>query len=592
MKMKMGMCLFFAILALFLCLTPSQVQIRPPKTYPGVLFEAGGIPGSWGLEFLQAAEPRQETQISPYSAERIMGSTWSRLYFVERKRQNYIRSIVQAYDGGFLVGGESGQNDINLPWLMKLSPLGNVQWIQSTNILVSSFLKTSDGKYVALGKQGSGTSADLAVFKFDDNRTVDWAYTYGGSNEESAGVIRPTLDGDFLIAATSKSFSGNSSYDVWILKISSTGSLVWERSVGGTGDEWGNFILETGDGGFFVAASTRSFGMGWDDSWLLKFNSSGAIEWQKTIGAAGNESPSCVVITPDGGYLITAWTNSVTNSADGHVFKISADGSIVWQKLYGGDWGETTNSIFLTNDGNYNVMGTQSSWPLTRSSFWVLKITPSGTILWQWAYNALGISKAIMTSDGDLVLAGVNGINVVNAIRDGLLYRISPDGSLTSNCTMSWTTSCSPTDTNFVPVNTAVTPRTNSVSVSVVSVNFTSDLTMIDRDPCATYTEAPDAPQGLALQRTINRGIFRSEAVHTLTWQLSSSNPRVTITAHYVYRKLAGQSDASYQKIGTVAGSVTRYDDSVQALDERYVYAVAALSSDLIESPKSAPVGN
>ena len=375
-------------------------------------------------------------------------------------------------------------------------------------------------------------------------------------------------------------------------KISSAGNLVWERSPGGTGDDSGIFIIETGDGGFFVAATTWSFGQGSTDTWLLKFGSSGAIEWQKTIGAIYVENPSYAVITPDGGYLVTSFTNSVTNSADAHLFKISADGSMVWQKIYGGDWGEATNSIFPSGDGNYYVVGNESSWPLTQIGLWAFKITPSGNILWQRAYMGLGISKALLTSDGDLVLAGTNGINVVNAIRDDLLYRISADGSLTSNCTLTWATSCSPSDTNFVLVNTAVTPADTNATVAAITVNFTSDLTGIDRDPCMTYTEAPDSPQGLALQRTINRGIFRSEAVHTLTWQISAANPRVTITTHYIYRKLAGQSDASYQKIGTVAGSVTRYDDGVQALDERYLYAVAALSSDGIESPKSAPVGN
>jgi hypothetical protein len=534
-----------------------------------------------------------EASDSVNSASSALASTWSRLYLVDKNRYNYVRAMVQAFDGDFLVSGESGSGTTLQPWLMKLSETGSVRWARSVSAIILSLAKTSDGKYVALGSAGSGTTTDLLVFKFDENGAVDWAYTYGGPMAETPGMIRPSDDGGFLVTAASNSFAASSGFDLWVLKLSSAGTVKLQRAIGGAVNEGAGFIIETGDGGFFVATDTSSFSEGINDSWFLKFDSSGAVEWQKSIGSKYTENPSGAVITPEGEYLITAFTNSVTDTADAHLFKLSAGGKLIWQKLYGGNWGEATNAIFPAADGNYIVVGNQSSWPLTVGASWAFKITPAGGILWQRAYTGRGTNKCLRATNGDLIIAEPFGTSDQYAIRDALIYRISPEGDLASACNETWTTSCVPVDTNFVLRDTSATPISTNATVASTSVTFSATLPMLARDPCQTYVESPEAPLNLALARTVSRGVFRGEAVHKLTWQAASGNPRASTPTNYrIYRKMAGQGDASYQRIGTVAGTILTYSDGVQSLTDRYVYAVAAVTSDGIESPMSASVGN
>jgi len=564
MKAKRLFFLLFGMAGFFLFLSSGQVRYQQPA---------------------EAAD-----SVNPASAS--LASTWSRLYLVDKNRYNYVRAMVQAHDGDFLVSGESGSGPTLQPWLMKLSGTGSVQWARSISALILSLEKTSDGKYVGLGRVGSESTSDLLVFKFDENGAVDWAYSYGGSMAESPGMIRQSDDGGFLVSAASNSFAGVGN-DLWILKLSSAGAIQWQRAIGGNQDDGGGFILETADGGLFAAVETYSFSDGVQDSWFVKFDSEGVVEWQKSIGGKANESPSFAVVTPEGEYLITAWTNSVTGTADAHLFKLSAGGNMIWQKIFGGNWGESTNSIIPVEDGNYLVIGNQSSWPLKVFTAWAFKMTPAGAILWQRAYVGRGVNKCVRATNGDLIITEPFGITEMDAIRDIVIYRTAPDGDLASACQEMWTTSCKPSDTNFTLRDTSAVPYSTNATVASASVTFSATLPMLARDPCLTYVEALEAPPSLALTRTVSRGVFRGEVVHKLTWQSAAGNPRAPAPANYrIYRKMAGQGDASYQRIGSVTGTILTYSDRVQSLTDRYCYAVAAVTSDGVESAMSASVGN
>jgi len=596
MNGKTGIFLFVGFLALSWCLMSGQVQIRPPWTNHGAWLDSPMLFASSGPNFFQWRTEQRERPALPKPPGLLGGTYWARIYLVDKVRQNNPRAIVQAHDGGFLVSGESGQNDVYKPWLMKLDSGGSLEWVRSTSSLINSMARTFDGKYVGLGCVGSGNSADLLVSKFDENGTVSWAFTYGGSGADTpgVGVIRATKDGGYIVAATSASFSGNSSNDTWLLKLSSTGGIEWERSMGGTLADSGRFVIETGDGGYFVGAETYSFSQGINDNWFLKLNSSGVIQWQKSMGTYdGNESPSCAVVTPDGGYLVSGWTNGVTRTADAWLVRLTSNGSVVWQKTFGGDWGESTNFITPTDDGNYMVLAYESSWPLMESGYWAFKISPAGDILWQRAYVGGSIVASLKTFDGEFVIAGTKGVAApTSPIVDILIDKISSAGDLTASCNLTKPTVAQVIETSFTQMNTTASESATSATVVSASMTFASGLPMVVRDPCLTYVEEPDPPQGLSVESKINRGVFKGEVVNALTWTSSSSNSRVTIAEFRIYRKVAGQSDASYQKVGQVTGSTYKYEDKVQSRTEKYSYALTAVSNTGVESQKSAPVSN
>ena len=221
-----------------------------------------------------------------------------------------------------------------------------MEWIRSTNTLINSFLKTSDGKYIGLGTKGSGTSADLAVFKFDDNRNVDWAYTYGGSNEEKSGIIQPTLDGGYLIAGVRKAsrtihpltsgFSKSPRQETW----SGSGPPEEPATIGDLhyrNGRWRIFrrgddvVFWTGFHGYLApqVRELRSYRMAKNDRCNIRGKSlicrhhSGWRLSRHLLYKLGHEF------------------------GDAHLFEISADGSMVWQKYTAGTGAKRRIPFFL-----------------------------------------------------------------------------------------------------------------------------------------------------------------------------------------------------------------------------------------------------
>ena len=110
---------------------------------------------------------------------------------------------------------------------------------------------------------------------------AQWARAYGGYDGDNANSIQQTSDGGYIVAGYSSSF-GAGGYDVWVLKLSSTGAIDWQHTYGGSGNDYANSIQQTSDGGYIVAGYSSSFGAGDYDVWVLKLSPTGTIDWQRT----------------------------------------------------------------------------------------------------------------------------------------------------------------------------------------------------------------------------------------------------------------------------------------------------------------------
>ena len=115
---------------------------------------------------------------------------------------------------------------------------------------------------------------------------AQWIKTYGGTGSEYMYAIQPTSDGGYIVAGETSSFGAGNS-DAWLLKLNADGVIEWQKAYGGTGSEYMYSIQQTSDGGYIVAGETNSSGAGDSDAWLLKLNENGTIQWQKTYGGAG-----------------------------------------------------------------------------------------------------------------------------------------------------------------------------------------------------------------------------------------------------------------------------------------------------------------
>ena len=344
---------------------------------------------------------------------------------------DYIGSINQTSDGGYIIGGYSQsnisgdktENSIGYYdyWVVKLGSHGNIEW-QNTiggndNDYLMSARQTDDGGYILGGYSYSGisgdkTEANLGFFtsdywlvKLDVSGNIEWQNTIGGGNEDLLYEVIQTSDGGYLSAGYSGSgISGDKNetsfggFDYWVLKLDAMGNIIWQNTIGGTGDDRLNSIIETTDHDFMLAGSSTS-GISEDktdsckgetDFWLVKINPSGNIEWQKTIGGNSYDEATSINQTADGGYITGG--NSRSNisgdkteinhgETDYWVIKIDESGNIEWQKNIGGIRIDYLASIEQTIDGGF-IIGGESSSGISGSKtenshfkdFWVVKL--------------------------------------------------------------------------------------------------------------------------------------------------------------------------------------------------------------------------
>ncbi|SDQ64988.1 hypothetical protein SAMN05421664_2016 [Chryseobacterium soldanellicola] len=218
---------------------------------------------------------------------------------------------------------------------------------------------------------------------------IPFSFLYGGNGADSPRTHALSLAADggyFGVGDSTSSVNGDvtgtngGNRDNWVTKWDTTGKIVWQRLVGGNGIELGTAITATSDGGCIVVSRSGSNNIpgttfhGGTDLLAAKLDASGNIQWQRLVGGSGNDEPSKVAIGTDGGYIIAGVSYSVdgdltgipkytggTFGTDAWLVKLNADGTINWQKRYGGTDEDSFGNVIATNDGGYLLTGTTSS---------------------------------------------------------------------------------------------------------------------------------------------------------------------------------------------------------------------------------------
>jgi hypothetical protein len=313
--------------------------------------------------------------------------------------QEFGTSIIQTIDGGYIltgtttsnngdVSGNHGNEDV---WVAKLSSIGVIEWQKclggSNKDNSFSILQTSGGGYILIGNTGSNdgdvsgnhgstVSNDVWVVKLSSIGVIEWQKCLGGYGKDFGQSIKKTIDGGYILTGSTNSINDDVSglfhggYDIWVVKLSSIGVIEWQKCLGGNGDENGQSITQTLDGGYILTGYTTSnngdvSGVHGDvDSWVVKLSSIGVIEWQKCLGGSAAEYPRAIQQTTDGGYVLIGKTYSNNGDVNGNhglddvwVVKLSSLGSIQWQKCLGGSLWEQGISITQTLDGGYILTG-------------------------------------------------------------------------------------------------------------------------------------------------------------------------------------------------------------------------------------------
>jgi len=362
-------------------------------------------------------------------------------------------SVAPTEDGGFIIAGYSYSNDGDVTgnhggsdyWVVKLDSNRHLLWQKSYggsgDDYANSVAPTEDGGFIIAGYSysndgdvtGNHGDADYWLVKLDASGDLIWQKSYGGSGDDYANSVAPTEDGGFIIAGYSESndgdVSGNhGSSDYWLVKLDAIGEPIWQKSYGGSGDDYANSVAQTTDGGYIVAGTSNSIdgdvsgNHGDADYWLVKLDASGDLIWQKSYGGSGDDYANAVAQTMDGGYIVAGYSWSSDGDVSGNhggydywVVKLGADGNLVWQKSLGGSYDDYAESVAPTSDGGYIVAGTSNSIDGDvsgnhgSSDYWLVKLDASGDLIWQKVMGGSHDDRAnsvVQMPDGGYVVAG------------------------------------------------------------------------------------------------------------------------------------------------------------------------------------------
>jgi len=308
-------------------------------------------------------------------------------------------SIQQTTDGGYIIVGHSHSNDEDVTvnhgqsdyWIVKLTSAGELDWQKALGgnygDQANSIQQTTDGGYIIAGYSSSDDGDvsenhgqdDYWIVKLTSAGDIDWQKSFGGSSIDRAYCINQTTEGGYIIAGTTFSNNGDVSMnhgyiDYWIVKLTSAGDIVWQKSLGGSDYDYAYSIQQTIDEGYIVAGYTKSNdgdvtgNHGYGDYWIVKLTSAGDIDWQKSFGGSDFDLANSIQQTTDGGYIIAGYSDSddgdVSENLGGNDYwlvKTTSTGELDWQISLGGSDHDRAFCIHQTTDGRYIIAGYSDS---------------------------------------------------------------------------------------------------------------------------------------------------------------------------------------------------------------------------------------
>jgi len=323
---------------------------------------------------------------------------WSK-FFGANQNEN-ASAFTSTSDGGYLIAGvsyspslSSNFSDKGNFWIVKTNAEGNLLWQKSYGgsgfDSANQIIQANDGGYLIGGISFSTDdnedldtygNGDFRLIKIDEQGAILWQKIFGGSRSETLTDLLQVEDG-YILAGNTFSRDGDLIYsngqsDAWILKINNTGDIQWSQVYGGIANDEVNSIAPTYDGGFVATGKKGTIDLNAagiqpdydEDLWVFKIDASGNTLWSKELGGSKFDFGNDVIQLLDGNILVAGNTFSNDQDVQGHkgrqdawLIQFSNEGELQWKKIYGGSGNDEATAIFQLPNGAINIAGNSDS---------------------------------------------------------------------------------------------------------------------------------------------------------------------------------------------------------------------------------------
>jgi hypothetical protein len=272
---------------------------------------------------------------------------------------------------------------------------------------------------------------------------VLWSRNFGGTGTDTFHSVISTADGGFAVLGSSNSTDGDlegkdlAVSDYWLVKFDASADKQWSRTYGGSGEDLGQALIQTADGGYALTGYAMSSdgdatnNEGFHDNWVLKLDSAGDIQWQQSFGYPGHDHSYDIIQTADGGLFFVGFLDVTAANGEGNSgkyssltrhgvgefwgTKLAADGTMQWRRYFGGTNNDRAYAVTESHSGGYVMAGFSESTDFDISSskgsydFWVVKVGTDGEMIWERSFGGSGIDISydiLATRDGAYIVVG------------------------------------------------------------------------------------------------------------------------------------------------------------------------------------------
>ena len=264
------------------------------------------------------------------------------------------------------------------------------------------------------------------------NAATTFQKTFGGTSDEYGYATEQLSDGGYIMCGRTISF-GVGGFDNYLIRLNANGDTLWTKTYGNTGYDEAQSIKQTSDGGFIMVGQTATVDYA-GDVYLVKTDANGVLVWSTAFGTATKfDFGYSVRQTSDGGYIIAGLTNSTgAGLRDVLLIKTNSTGVLQWSKTYGGAADDEARSVEETADGGFIVSGFTQSYG-SGYQMYLIKTNSTGNVTWSKTFGGGGFELGYsvkQTSDGGYVLLGYSD-SYGSGLYDVLLLKLSAIGSIT-----------------------------------------------------------------------------------------------------------------------------------------------------------------